>query len=61
MYIICKIYSMVGRALCKLADLRSRLRVFLDAYQPRADMQQGTPETEAKGLLTSIEHLPTIL
>ena len=54
---------MVGRALCKLADLRSR--VFLDAYQPevkpRADMQPGTLETETKGLLTSIEHLPTIL
>ena len=60
---------MVGRALCKLEDLRSRsrlrLRVFLNAYQPeakrRADMQPGTPETEAKGLLKSIEHLPTIL
>ena len=56
---------MVGRALCKLADLRLRLRVFLDAYKAeaklRADMQPRTPETDAKCLLISIEHLPTIL
>ena len=54
---ISNIYSMVGRALCKLSDLR--LRVFLIAYQPeaqpRADMQSETTETDVEGLITCIE------
>ena len=32
-----------------------------ECISARGDMQPGTPETEAKGLLKSIEHLPTIL
>ena len=52
-------YRPHDRALWQIAGPRTRLRVLLVGYQPeakpRADILPVTPETEAKGLLSSIE------